>query len=284
VRLYQGKMSDAYDAFYKSSWNYAWRSASNYALASISTNRGDLAVALAEVEQSLLTNSDNLKARALNASLFRRMGRNAEARALIEDSLALDRLDFRAMAERFLLSRREDDLGELSAALNGDVQTLLDVTFDLAWAGFQDDAFLLLEECSKGVTWSHSMLWYTLSWLAANLHDETLASEYLVNAEAASPLYCFPARLEKMIVLSNTIERNPSGARAHYYLGNTEFNVLHNPQAAEQMYRRAFAANPDDARLAYEWDQLKKRAGRGSRKSACAGSRIILNSLPAATI
>jgi len=295
VRLYQGKMSDAYDAFYKSSWNYAWRSASNYALASISTSRGDLAVAMAEVEQSLLTNSENLKASALKASLFRRMGRNAEARALIEDSLARDRLDFRAMAERFLLSRREDDLRAWIAALNGDVQTLLDVTFDLAWEGLQDDAFLLLKGCSEAPTWNHPMVPYTLSWLAANLHEETLAGEYLVKAEAASPLYCFPARLEEMIVLSNAIERNPIGARAHYYLGNlyydkrryqeaircwqrsvelddsysipwrnlgiAEFNVLHHQQAAEQMYSRAFAANPDDARLAYEWDQLKKRAG-----------------------
>jgi tetratricopeptide (TPR) repeat protein len=30
------------------------------------------------------------------------------------------------------------------------------------------------------------------------------------------------------------------------------------------MYERAFAANGDDARLLYEWDQLKKRAGIGS--------------------
>ena len=30
------------------------------------------------------------------------------------------------------------------------------------------------------------------------------------------------------------------------------------------MYERAFAANPEDARLLYEWDQLKKRAGLAS--------------------
>jgi tetratricopeptide (TPR) repeat protein len=84
------------------------------------------------------------------------------------------------------------------------------------------------------------------------------------------------------------------GAKAHYYLGNlyydkrryedaircwrrsveldgtfsipwrnlgiAEFNVLHDPVEANRMYESAFAANRDDARLLYEWDQLKKRA------------------------
>lgn len=292
--LYQCKTAEAYDAFYKSTWNYAWKSAGNYALACISTRRGDLAVALAEAEQSLLTNGDNLKARALKASLLGRMGRKEEASALIEDSLALDPLDFRSMAERLLLSRRAADLEAFATALNGDVQTLLDVGFDLAWGGLQEDAFFLLESCSKHGKWNHPILWYTLSWLAANLHKPAPAAEYLVNAEAASPRYCFPARLEEMIVLKSAIARNPAGARAHYYLGNlyydkrryheaircwrrsveldasysipwrnlgiAEFNVLHNSQAAERMYGEAFAANPEDARLLYELDQLRKRA------------------------
>ncbi len=174
------------------------------------------------------------------------------------------------------------------------MQTLLDVTFDLAWAGLHEDAFMLLESCSRQGNWNHPMLWYTLSWLAPMLRKYERAGEYLARAEAAPPLYCFPARLEEMIVLENAIACNPSGARAHYYLGNlyydkrryeeaircwrrsveldssysvpwrnlgiAEFNVLRDPPAAARMYSRAFAANPDDARLAYEWDQLKKRA------------------------
>jgi tetratricopeptide (TPR) repeat protein len=206
----------------------------------------------------------------------------------------LDCLDFRIMAERFLLSRREEHRDLFVSALNGDVQILLDVTFDLAWGGFPEDGLLLLDSCSGQGNWDHAMVWYTLSWLAKMLDHEKRAGGYLVNAEAASPLYCFPARLEELIVLESAIARNPSGARAHYYLGNllydkrryqeaircwrrsveldssysvpwrnlgiAEFNVLGNPAAAERMYAKAFAANPDDARLAYEWDQLRKRA------------------------
>ena len=294
AQLYQGKTAEAYDSFYKSIWNYAWQSAGNYALAGISAGRGDLAMALKQVETSLLTNHDNLKARALRASLLRRMGRPVEAEAAIAESLALDRLDFRMMAERFLLSGSDLELAAFLNALDGDLQTLLDVGFDLAWSGLQEDAFLLLEACSRSEGCHHPMLWYTLSWLADSLHKDARASEYVANAEATSPRYCFPARLEEVIVLKSAIARNPAGARAHYFLGNlyydkrrydeairswrrsveldatfsipwrnlgiAEFNVLHNPQAAERMYERAFAAAPEDARLLYEWDQLNKRA------------------------
>jgi tetratricopeptide (TPR) repeat protein len=293
TRFYQSKTSEAYEAFYKCVWNYALQSAGYYALASICAGRGELAVALEEVEKSLLTNTENLKARALKTSLLRRMGRAGEAQAVIDNSLALDRLDFRIMAERFLLSDSDHDLNAFLDALNGDFETLLDVTFDLAWSGLSEDACLLLERCSRDGRWNHPMLWYTLSWLAASLQKHARAGEYLVKAESAPPKYCFPSRLEEMIVLQSATTRNPSGARAHYYLGNlyydkrryydaircwrrsveldatfsipyrnlgiAEFNVLHNPQAAERMYEQAIALNPQDARLVYEWDQLKKR-------------------------
>jgi tetratricopeptide (TPR) repeat protein len=294
ARFYQGKTTEAYDAFHKSIWNYAWQSAGNYALASISMGRGDLELALEQVEASLRTNSDHSKARALKASLLRRLGRPGEARAVIDDSLALDPLDFRTMAGRFLLSRSHQDFNALFVALEGDLQTLLDVSFDLAWSGLQDDAFVLLESWPPEEKWDHPMRWYTLSWLAAVLNKPARAVDFLAKAEAASPRYCFPARIEEMIVLKSAIARDPAAARAHYYLGNlyydkrrydeaircwrrsveldgsfsipwrnlgiAEFNVLRHPQAAERMYEKAFAANPEDARLLYEWDQLKKRA------------------------
>ena len=267
AQLYQGKTAEAYDSFYKSIWNYAWQSAGNYALACISAGRGDLAMALKQVETSLLTNHDNLKARALKASLLRRMGRRIEAEAAI------------ARVPGARPSRFQDDGGAIS--LVGQRSGTCGVSQRPGWrfadparCGFRsrlerirsEDAFLLLEACSRSGEWHHPMLWYTLSWLAAALHKDARAGEYLAKAEASSPRYCFPARLEEMIVLKSAIARNPTGARAHYYLGNlyydkrryeeairgwrrsveldatfsipwrnlgiAEFNVLHNPQAA----------------------------------------------------
>ena len=135
--------------------------------------------ALEQVEQSLLTNVENLKARALRASLLRRMGRTAEAQAAIGDSLALDRLDFRMMAERFLLTGKEQDRDIFLAALEGDVQTLLDVSFDLAWCGFPTGCLCPVAGVQQRTgSGSHPMLWYTLSWLAAALNKKR-QPEYL---------------------------------------------------------------------------------------------------------
>ncbi len=295
ARFYQGKTSEAYEAFHKSVWNYAWQSCGYYALAAISAGRGDFAGALQQVDRSLATNVENLKARALQASLLRLLRRNNEAQDAISATLSLDPLDFQAIAEQFLLTRKDEDLRAFVSALDGDIQTLLDVVYDLAWCGLRDDAADLLQACIGVARWDHPMLWHTLSWLCSLLGRDHESSEYAAHAEAASPRYCFPARLEEMIVLELAIARNPAAAKAHYYLGNlyydkrryedaircwrrsvaldatfsipwrnlgiAEFNVLNNPQAAGRMYERAFAANPADARLLYEWDQLKKRAG-----------------------
>jgi len=298
ARLYEGNDSGAYDAFHKSIWNQAWQSAGYYALSSISMMRGNLPLALEQVELSLLTNTPNLKARALKAAILRHMDRADDAQAVIEETLSLDRLDFRIMAERYLLNRAEQDLRAYVDALEGDVQTLLDVAYDLAWSGLREDADALLQACSRNARGEHPMLWYTLSWLASSMGKEQQARQYAVEAEAASTRYCFPARLEEMIVLEDAVRRNPQSARAHYYLGNlyydkrryedaircwrrsveldggfsipwrnlgiAEFNVLHNPEAADRMYAHAFAANSHDARLFYEWDQLRKRVGKVS--------------------
>lgn len=298
ARLYQGKLSESYDAFHKSVWSFTWHSAGYYSLACVSVERGDLVLALEQVEQSLLTNTINLKARALKVAILRRMARVEDAQALIVETLTLDRLDFRMMAERFLLSGSEQDLRVFVASLELDFQTLLDVVYDLAWSGLREDALVLLQACAAEARWQHPMFWYTHSWLASSLGQEQLSNQHAAQAEAASPRYCFPARLEEMIVLEDAIRRNPKSSKAHYYLGNlyydkrryedaircwrrsveldgtfsipwrnlgiAEFNVLHNPEAADGMYARAFAANSEDARVLYEWDQLKKRVGLAS--------------------
>ena len=145
ARLYQGKTSEANDSFYKSGWNFAWQSAASYALASIAVTGGELHRALDLVEQSLLTNVQNLKARALKASVLRRIGETVKAQTIVDETLALDRLDFRMMAEQLLAGGKETDLEAFERALENDVQTLLDVVFDIAWSGSHDNAFQVLK-------------------------------------------------------------------------------------------------------------------------------------------
>ena len=114
-------------------------------------------------------------------------------------------------------------------------------------------------------------------------------------AAAADPDGALPARLEEIAVLEWAIAEDAHDARAPYYLGCllydkrryeeaiarwrraarldpafptvhrnlgiAEFNVLGRPERALSAYRRAHRAEPTDARVLYELDQLRKRLG-----------------------
>jgi tetratricopeptide (TPR) repeat protein len=146
------------------------------------------------------------------------------------------------------------------------------------------------EPCS-----THPMVYYALSALASEKGDADMAAQYGKLAAEASPDYCFPARLEEMRILEGALRRNPDDAKAAYYLGNlyydkkryedaialweksvaldegfsipwrnlgiAYFNVRRNPQQALSAYERAHAVCPQDARVFYELDQLRKRIG-----------------------
>jgi tetratricopeptide (TPR) repeat protein len=137
---------------------------------------------------------------------------------------------------------------------------------------------------------------YYLGWLYGRLGNASAASEQYRTAAAMPPDYCFPARLEEIAILQAAMRANPADARAPYYLGNllydrrrhTEaikmweqaakrdpefsvvwrnlgigyFNILRKPARARTAYDNALRANPADARLLYERDQLWKRLGR----------------------
>ncbi|HEX2665314.1 MAG TPA: hypothetical protein VHM93_20960, partial [Candidatus Acidoferrum sp.] len=121
------------------------------------------------------------------------------------------------------------------------------------------------------------------------------AKKAYAEAAEADPRYCFPNRLEEMIALEAAIAGNPRDARAAYYLGNLVydrlrhdeaialweesahldpswsvvwrnlgigyFNVSGKSDAARAAFDKAFQADPTDARVLYERDQLWKRTG-----------------------
>jgi tetratricopeptide (TPR) repeat protein len=289
--LYQGQANKAYAAFYKATWNHSWRSAASFELAKICCQRNNFAESLQHLEVCLKTDTENLKARDLQAAVLRRIGQKDRAEMLLDETLRRDPLDFLALAERTLLtSSRFDDAIH---ALAGDVQTALDIAFDYAGAGLLDEALAWLKALDACTEAKYPIVLYTLAWLADLLCDEGAAKEYRQRAASAPSLYCFPARLEEMVVLQEALRRDLADAKASYYLGNfyydrrrydqgmacwrdsvavdpkfsitwrnlgiAEFNVRQDTSAALSAYAKACEVNPDDARLLYEFDQLKKR-------------------------
>ncbi|HXJ13036.1 MAG TPA: tetratricopeptide repeat protein, partial [Candidatus Limnocylindrales bacterium] len=114
-------------------------------------------------------------------------------------------------------------------------------------------------------------------------------------ASSAPPDYCFPNRLEEFVVLQEVVSLHPEDARAAYYLGNLlydrrrhpeaialwehsarrdpsfstvwrnlgigYFNVLGDRALSRSAFDKAIQADPGDARILYEQDQLSKRLG-----------------------
>ncbi len=292
---YQARQDEAYDAFHKATWNYAWQSAAYYALATIDCAHGRLPAALEHLDRSLATNAEHLKARGLKSAVLRHLGRNDEAACLVSETLCLDPLDFFAQTEQWLLSGESFVQKSLCAVLQDDPQTCLDLAFDYAEAGLWTDAARLPEAYLACGGQAHPMVRYALGYFAARSGDEPKAREQLQLAAKTSPDYCFPARLEEMLVLEWARKEFPRDAKAPYYLGNllydkrryedairnwehsveldpsfsipwrnlgiAYFNLRRDPVKAQQAYAHAFAANPGDARLLYESDQLEKRLG-----------------------
>ena len=279
---YLGQPEAAYDALYKATWNAAWRGPAHLALAEIDSTRGALGDALAHVEEALRHDVENSLARNLRAALLVKLGRTTEAASLLAETLARDPLDARARALKGL-------------PLDGDDQLHLDIAIETARGGFLAEALALIEARISTVGAAASpLLHYHAAALARRLGKP--AGPHLAAAAKASPDYCFPARIEDIAVLEAAITANPADGRAPCYLGNlfydrrrhTEairmwersvavdpswsipwrnlgigyFNIEGWAEKAVAVYDKALAANPGDARLVYERDQLWKRIGR----------------------
>ncbi len=281
---------EAYDAFYKAVWNQAWMAAGYHALAELDCKKSDWPRALEHLDRSLRFDTDNLRARDLKVMVLRALGRASEAGSLLRDTLRLDPLDWWA---RLLngenlgcdLPTRLDLAHDLARA--GFLATAIEA-LQSAPAPRQGD----LPTQSLGVL---PMLHYTLGWLWEKLDNKKNALRHFRRAAALPPDYCFPARLEDIAVLQAAMRANPKDARAPFYLGNLfydrrrhpdalrlwqrsaklnphfsvvwrnlglgYFNVAQQPARACAAFDRACRANPRDARLLHERDQLWKRLG-----------------------
>lgn len=283
-----GNEKEAYDAYYKATWNYAWQAASYHAIAELDCRKGDWELALDHLNRSLRVNTDNLRARNLKALVLMKQGREAEAKKLLSETLALDPLDSWA---KYIAKIRP----------NCDTQTCIDMAIDYFRAGFFAEAIELLKKTEIDPrSGTEPLVHYYLAWLSHLTGDERASKEELRLAAAAAPDYCFPSRLEDIAILRFAITANKKDAKAPYYLGNLlydkdrfeegvasweesvkrdpdfgtvwrnlgigYFNVRNKPAKARAAFDLAFRLNPDEPRILYERDQLWKRLGEAPAK------------------
>jgi len=185
------------------------------------------------------------------------------------------------------------DLELFMLRLRGNQHNYIEFSLDYAHAGQWEEAIAILSLLANHNWALYPMVHYFLGWYYQHIGNLNKSSAHYKLGGEMSKDYCFPNRLEEVIVLKAAIERNPSDAKANYYLGNfwyankqydealecwessvkydtnnaicyrnlslLYYNKKDKPELAKKHLERAFSLDSKDARLLMELDQLNKK-------------------------
>lgn len=286
ARRYQQQEKEAYDAFYKSTWNAAWRGPAYFALAEMDSKQGHWEIALDHLQRSLSAEADNLNALNLQTRVLKKLNRQDEADSILQKILSLDPMDIGARWQKGI------------APANG--QERLDLAFDLLRCGEDAEAIRVLSSADFTANdGSAPMILFTLAFQQSRLGLPE-ADETYRRIKKLSLDYCFPSRLEEILVLESAIVYQPEDSVAYYLLGNllydrrryeeaihaweksveyeplfatpwrnlgiAYFNHGHDVKKSLDAFDRAFKTDAHDGRILYERDQLWKRIGEAPER------------------
>ena len=289
-RWSDSKLNEAYQLFWKSTWNKAWADAGYFEAACISMSEGRYEDALDELERSLSFNSNNHKARALKAAALRKLDRKEEGLQWIAASYEKDHFNYGCMFEEHLLTGDQQPLKRIRELMHGSPQNYHELALDYALAGLWLECIDVLQTAEAQ---NHPMTCYHKGYALLMMGERDKAKECFKQAEQTDSYCCFPNRLEDILALECAKALNPDGAKAPYYLGclyydkrqydvavdNWErsaardatfpavwrnlalarFNKQNQQQEALEYMERAFRLDETDARILMELDQLYKR-------------------------
>ena len=230
---FQNKNKEAYDNFFKATWNGAWQDSGFFHCTQLDAANGEYERALEMIDRSLWRNFLNQKGRHLKIVLLRKLGQNNKALKLIDESLGLDKFNFGAIYEKYLITNDASVLSELKALMRNYVHNYIDFSLDYAQAGFYKEALDFLDIHLTNTKEAYPMAQYFKGYYLYLAGDEKAAKESFKSASKLAPDYCFPHRLEELLALQTVLELNPSDAKAWYYAGNFWYGSRQYTEAAE---------------------------------------------------
>lgn len=291
----QGKINDAYSAFFKSTWNAAWQDPGFMGIAQIDCIRQNWEIALENVDRSLIRNWHNHKARQLKASILRKLGRKNEALVWIKESLIIDSFNIGCYFEKYLLTDDSSVLEEMNDLMRGWYHGYIEYALDFSTAGLYDEAIQFLSIVDNNSN-TYPIVIYALGYFISMKGNKAKALEYYKKASELCPDRCFPNRIEEVSILKDALILNPSDAKALYYLGNfwyaarqyedaidcweqsvnlnnryptvlrnlslAYYNKQNRKAEAQTLLEKAFELDKTDARIFMELDQLYKKLGK----------------------
>jgi len=219
---YLGRDKEAYDILYRAAWNYNHRSAAMFELACLDCKMGDFKSALEKIDESLGLNKRHTKAKNLRAAILRHLGCGS-ARSYAEENAKDDLLDLFAKIEYSHYIDNSSDIEQFRLK----AENMIDVAIDYMKAGLFEDALYTLTLADD----TYPMVNYYRAYCEKQLGS--CGGEYVKAANTCRTGYCFPSRLEDILVLENAISTDASGANAYYYLGGLCYDKFRYTDAAK---------------------------------------------------
>jgi tetratricopeptide (TPR) repeat protein len=293
------KKNEAYDNLYDATWNTGWHSPAYHQLAELDCENGDYKTALDHIDRSLSTNITDQKALGLKLVILRKLGMLEEAKALAENIIKKDMLDYQSRNELFWIKKQlnqndqaHDILNELINIMQDKTQSYLEFSTFYSNCGFYEEAIDILSRLENKDD-QFPMLYYYLGYYWSKLNNKEKARQYFALAQKKPSAYCFPFRDEEVNVLNEALTYNSKDAMAFYYLGNLYYELqpekaielweksqsidnsfyivqrnlglaaLKNQKdvnKALSLYKKAFANYKDDPILIYEYDLVSQQA------------------------
>ncbi len=307
----QERWDEAYDVFYKATWDYAFRSSAYFQLAALSCRKGEFQTALDHIDESLATNTRDNRAGNLKAAILRHLEEYAQAESISQETLRNDPLDFHALHElalsRKLAGKQKESAQSLAlqkTRMREHVQSYLELATDYMDYGMTHEAIDVLEQIRGN---PYPLIEYYLGALHEQIGNKDQAKISFESAKSKPHQGCFPFRRETVKVLNSALQVQPNDARAAYYLGNYYYDrqpdkamkfwekardlepslaVVHrnlgwgynrhngDVDAAIASYEKAIQNDPDDPRFYLELDDLYENANTDpARRLAMLQSR-----------
>jgi tetratricopeptide (TPR) repeat protein len=185
---------------------------------------------------------------------------------------------------------------ELTRLMSDATHSYIEYALDFSNAGFYEEADRLLSYIINDENEVYPMVYYALGYFASQAGNKEVALAYFKLAAKMKPDYCFPNKLEEVLMLQKAMEINSEDAKAPYYLGNfwygarqyddaitcweksvalddtfptvqrnlslAYYNKRNNVEMALKYIERAFELDKSDARILMELDQLYKKLQR----------------------
>jgi tetratricopeptide (TPR) repeat protein len=294
---YQNKLDEAFDNFYKATWNASWQHNGFLQMAYICSAKKDWEQALAFSKQALTRNFESVKIRHIQIVALRQLERIEEVMQLIEETIKIDRFAYSILFEEYLILQKanktelaQEKLKELISLTREDADTFIEIAIDYANGGNYAEAIALLELLQET---DYPIVHYYKALYHSKNGDNLEAKRSAQNGGDCKPDCVFPNRIEDIEALLNATALNESDYKALYYLGNlyydkkrysdavqawqdsikindafatthrnlgiAYYNKLKLTQEALKHYERAFEIDPSDSRVLFELDNLYKR-------------------------